>query len=312
MSEQVEGIVIACHRDEWEISLDSGEIIRSSLRGRHFIEFTVRDKPIAPGDRVRLEHLPDGDGVITEVLPRETVLSRRLPHSKRAIEQVVVANAEQLIAVASLAEPRLNRRLLDRFLVIGEEAGLSSVVVLNKIDLAPDAECRAVLRAYELAGYPVLLACALDGRGVRELAAHLAGKFSVVTGPSGVGKSSLLNAVEPGLGIRVREVSQKTGKGRHTTSSVTVFRLPGGGLVVDTPGFRELGLWRVRPDDLGGLFPEFERFATQCRFRGCSHAPEPGCAVKEAAAKGDIDPERYESYLKLRSELASGRVRPAG
>ncbi len=310
MSERVEGIVVACHRDEWEVALESGEVIHSSLRGRHFVEYTWGDKPIAPGDRVLLEHLPDGSGVINEVLPRETVLSRRLPHSKRAIEQVVVANAEQLVAVASLSEPRLNRRLLDRFLVIGEEAGLSSVVVLNKTDLSTDAECRAVAHAYELAGYPVLPTCAIEGRGVRELATLLAGKFSVLAGPSGAGKSSLLNAVEPGLGIRVREVSQKTGKGRHTTSSVTVFRLSEGGLVVDTPGFRELGLWRVGPDQLADLFPEFRRFAPECRFRGCSHVPEPGCAVKEAVARGDVDPERYESYVKLRSEAASGRVRP--
>jgi ribosome biogenesis GTPase len=305
MIESTEGIVVACHRDEWEVLLPGGAVVRSSLRGRHFVSVTTDDKPIAPGDRVLLGLLPDGTGVIDRVLPRERVLSRKLPRSKREIEQVVVANAEQLVVVASLAEPRLNRRLLDRFLVIGGEAGLSCAVVLNKVDLVGEAERRGAARVYELAGYRVIPACAVDGRGVSDLADLLAGRFSVVAGPSGAGKSSLLNAVEPGLGIRVGDVSSKTGKGRHTTSSITLFRLSRGGLVADTPGFRELGLWRVSPDDLDSLFPEIGRLSARCRFRGCSHGPEPGCAVKEAVEKGDVDTERYESYLKLRAELSS-------
>ncbi|MBM3307833.1 MAG: ribosome small subunit-dependent GTPase A [Candidatus Eisenbacteria bacterium] len=305
MSEHVEGTVVACHRDDWEVALDSGLVIRSSLRGRHFIAFTEGDKPIAPGDRVRLEMLDDGTGVINDVLPRATVLSRRLPGAKRATEQVVVANADQLVVVASFGEPRLNRRLIDRFLVVAEEAGLSSVVALNKIDLSTDDERRAAARAYELADYPVVLTCAQDGSGVAELSGRMTGRFSVLAGPSGAGKSSLLNALEPGLGIRVAAVSRKTGKGRHTTSSVTVFRLSAGGMVVDTPGFRELGLWRVRSEDIGDLFPEIRRHAPRCRFKACSHGLEPDCAVKQAVAAGDIDHGRYESYLKLRSELAA-------
>jgi ribosome biogenesis GTPase len=304
MSERADGIVVVCHRDEWEVLLPDGAVVRSSLRGRHFAAVTTDDKPIAPGDRVRLGLLPDGTAVIDDLLPRERVLSRRLPRSKREVEQVVVANAEQLVAVGSLAAPQLNRRLLDRFLVIGGEAGLSCAVVLNKTDLAGDAELRSAARAYEIAGYRVIPTSAVNGRGVPELASLLAGRFSVIAGPSGAGKSSLLNAVEPGLGIRVGDVSRKTGKGRHTTSSVTLFRLPGGGLVADTPGFRELGLWRVNPDELDSLFPEIGRLALRCRFRGCSHGPEPGCAVKEAVENDDIDAERYGSYLKLRAELS--------
>jgi len=303
MTEHASGVVVACHRDEWEVAVEGRGVLRSSARGRQFLEITGGDKPIVPGDRVSIEVLDDGSGVIEGVLPRETTLSRRLPGSRQVREQVVVANAEQLVAVASLAGPRLNRRLLDRFLVIAEEAGLSSVVVLNKIDLAPEDDCRAVARAYEAAGYAVLPTCAVDGRGVSELAATLAGRFSVLTGPSGAGKSSLLNRVDPALDIRVREISQKTGKGKHTTSSVRVFSLPGGGIVADTPGFRELGLWRVRRDELDYLFPEFRPLIPQCRFRGCSHGPEPGCAVKDAVAGGTVDSERYDSYLKLLAEI---------
>lgn len=306
MSGKATGIVVACHRDEWEVAVEGRGVVRSSARGRHFVEFTGGDKPIVPGDRVRLETLDDGSAVIEEVLPRDATLSRRLPGARQAREQVVVANAEQLVAVASFGQPRLNRRLLDRFLVIGEEAGLSPVVVLNKIDLSTGEEVRTVARAYEAAGYAVIPTCAVDGRGVAELGARLEGRFSVLAGASGAGKTSLLNRVEPGLGLAVREVSGKTGKGRHTTSSVTLFRLSAGGIVADTPGFRELGLWKVRRDELAGLFPEFRALVPRCRFRGCSHGPEPNCAVKDAVARGDVDVERYESYLKLLAEVSAG------
>jgi ribosome biogenesis GTPase len=297
------GQVLACFHDEWEVALDTGEVVRSRARGRHFADTKDTKKPIVAGDRVLVSRPPDGSVVIESVLPRKTVLSRRLPRTRRDIEQVIVANAEQLVCVASVGRPRLNRRLLDRFLVIAEVAGLRSVVVINKIDLAEQDAWLPAAEAYERAGYSVVPACALDGRGVDELASLIAGRFSVFAGPSGVGKSSLLNAMEPGLGIKVREVSSKTRKGKHATTNVTVFALDNGALVADTPGFRELGFWRIDPGELDALFPEFRDRIPECRFSGCNHSPEPDCAVKEAVLAGEIDAERYDSYLRLLEEL---------
>lgn len=297
------GRVLACFHDEWEVALDSGEVTRCSVRARHFARLDKDAKLLVPGDLVEVSVGRDGTCVIENLLPRDTALSRRLPGAKHPTEQVIVANADQLIAVASLGTPPLNRRLLDRFLVIAEDADLRSIVVLNKIDLTAEDDWRPVARAYESAGYEVVPTCAIDGRGVERLAAGLSGRLSVFAGASGAGKSSLLNAIEPGLGLKVREVSRKSGKGRHATTNVTIFPVGDDTLVADTPGFRELGLWRVRPEDLDLLFPEFRELIPRCRFSGCYHGPEPACAVKAAVADGAIDAERYDSYLRLLEEL---------
>ncbi|MBN2565098.1 MAG: ribosome small subunit-dependent GTPase A [Candidatus Eisenbacteria bacterium] len=301
------GTVLACFHDEWEVALDSGEVLRCSVRARHFADRDSDEKLLAAGDRVEVSVHDDGTTVIERRLPRETVLSRVRPRMKRDVEQVIVANAEQLVVVVSLANPKLNRRFLDRYLVIAEDAGLRPIVVFNKIDLVPEQEWEGDAKAYDRAGYPVVPTCAVDGRGVDVLRSHLSGAFSVFAGPSGAGKSSLLNAIEPGLGIRIREVSQATSKGRHTTSNVTIFRFGDGIMVADTPGLRELGLWEVHPDDLALLFPEFSDYAPHCKFSTCSHGPEPGCAVRDAVDSGEVDRDRYESYLKLLGELRSGR-----
>ena len=299
----IRGHVLACFHDEWEVALGSGEVIRASVRARYFLGVSKDEKLLAPGDRVLVSHEPHGSWVIEEMLPRETALSRRLPGSRRPTGQVIIANAEQLVAVISLERPRLNPRLLDRFLVIAEHAGLDSVVVLNKIDLVPEDAWCAVAQIYRNVGYAVVPTCAVDGRGLRDLAEILRGRFSVLAGPSGAGKSSILNALSPGLGLKVDGVSEKTSKGKHTTTNVTIFRLADGALVADTPGFRELGFFRIAPEELDGLFPEFADLAPTCRFRGCGHGTEPGCAIKEALAAGRINPERYASYLKLLEEL---------
>ena len=301
--EFVTGSVLACFHDEWEVALDSGEVLRCSVRARHFAGMGSEEKLLVPGDRVEVAVLEDGSRVIERLLPRETVLSRLRPRMKRKVEQVIVANVEQLVAVASVASPKLNRRFLDRYLVVAEDAELRSVIVFNKIDLVPEEDWRPHSAAYEKAGYTVVPTCALDGRGVDELRTHIDGSFSVFTGQSGAGKSSLLNAIEPGLGIKVREVSEATNKGKHTTSNVTVFRLGQETLVADTPGFRELGFWRIHPDDLDQLFPDFMPYIPNCKFSVCSHSPEPDCAVKAAVEAGELDAERYDSYLRLLRDL---------
>jgi ribosome biogenesis GTPase len=304
------GRVLACFHDEWEVALESGEVARCSVRARHFARLEKDAKLLVPGDRVEVSVGHDGSCVIEDRLPRDTALSRRLPGAKYPTEQIIVANADQLVAVASLGTPPLNRRLLDRFLVIAEDAELGSIVVLNKIDLVAEADWRPVACVYERAGYEVVPTCALDGTGVGRLVSLLAGRLSVFAGASGAGKSSLLNAIEPGLGIRVREVSEKTGKGRHTTTNVTIFPVGDDTLVADTPGFRELGLWRVHPDDLDHLFPEFRDLMPGCRFRGGRHR---GCPRRGAlrqlpqaprGAQGSLvrEPPRNRVTSRLRSD----------
>lgn len=304
LEHEVHGRVLACFHDEWEVVLSSGPIVRASVRARNFVGLPRDEKVLVAGDHVVVSEAPGGSHVIERRIERETTLSRLLPGTRRDKEQVIIANADRFVAVASLGSPPLNRRLLDRFLVIAEDAELTSIVVLNKIDLSDEPVWRPVAVAYEAAGYKVFPTSATEGTGVDALARELRGGFAVFAGPSGTGKSSLLNAIEPGLGLRVREVSGKTGKGKHTTTNVTVFRLEDGSLVADTPGLRELGFWRMHPEDLGLLFPEFKALAPDCRFRGCNHIPEPGCAVKGALEAGRVDAGRYESYVRLFNELS--------
>jgi len=297
------GQVLACFHDEWEVVLDSGDVVRASVRARHFQELGKAEKLLVAGDFVDVDR-SSGAHVIERRLERRTTLSRLLPGARHEKEQVIVANADSFVGVASLDSPPINRRLLDRYLVIAEDAELDSTVVLNKKDLVSESVWRPVAEAYRRAGYRVVPTSAVTGAGVPELAESIRGRLTVFAGPSGAGKSSLLNAMEPGLGLKVREVSRKTGKGKHTTTNVTIFPLGDGTLVADTPGFRELGLWRIDAGDLDMLFPEFRELAPDCRFSGCNHIPEPDCAVKRALENGDLDAERYESYVRLFRELS--------
>ncbi|MFH1501940.1 MAG: ribosome small subunit-dependent GTPase A [Candidatus Eisenbacteria bacterium] len=302
----VRGQVLACFHDEWEVALASGRVVRASVRARQFLGLTKDEKVLVAGDHVIVSEAPGDAHVIERRLARDTTLSRLLPGARRDKEQVIVANADSVVAVASLGSPPLNRRLLDRFLVIAEDADLRSIVVLNKIDLVDESLWEPVAKVYGDAGYTVIPTSATEGAGVDALERELRGTFAVFAGASGAGKSSLLNAIEPGLGLRVREVSEKTGKGKHTTTNVTIFRLENGSRVADTPGFRELGFWRIHPEDLDLLFPEFKALAPRCRFRGCNHIPEPGCAVRGALEAGSVDAGRYESYVRLFNELSAG------
>ena len=296
------GQVLASYHDQWDVFLN-GETVRCSVRARQFADLKPQEKLLVPGDRVIVAEAEGGATVIERVLERDTRLSRRMPGTASDFEQIIVANAEQLIAVASFRTPKHNPRLLDRYLVIAEDAGLSSVIVLNKTDLVDEIVVKEAAAPYEAAGYRVLPTCAVTGEGVDALANALDGHLSVLAGPSGAGKSSLLNAIEPGLGLRVRTVSQKTGKGKHTTTNVHIFPLGESTFVADTPGFRELGFWRIRPEDLPSLFPEFDEYVGQCRYRSCRHVPEPGCAIQDAVEAGALDAGRYDSYKRLLAEV---------
>lgn len=264
--------------------------------------------PIAIGDRVEYINAGDGTGMIVEVLPRKSKLvrpqldsTRRTPE-QNLLEQVIVANIDQVVPVFSIAKPTPKWDLLDRYLVSAESLELPILICITKMDLSEytDRSVMDEVREYERIGYSVAFTSAKSGEGIDRLLADLRGKLSVLIGKSGVGKTSLLNALQPGLGLRVNEVSKATGKGKHTTTYLEMFPLEFDGSVVDTPGMREFGLWRIDNSDLALLFPEMRPFVGRCKFGlDCSHTHEPKCAIKNELELGRISPRRYRSYTKL-------------
>ena len=263
--------------------------------------------PVAIGDRVRYVDAGEGRGMIVEVFPRDTKLSRPAPvPGQRVFEQVIVSNADLVMPVFGVANPTPKWGLLDRYLVSAEAAEIPVLIVINKLDLAwKNPGFEEEIEIYRRIGYPVLLVSAATGKGVEELRRALQGKQSVLVGKSGVGKTSLLNAIQPGLGQRVKAVgSGELGKGRHTTTHLEMFELDFGGTLVDTPGIREFGLWGIAAEELAYLFPEMAEYVGRCKFGlSCRHDSEPGCAVRKAVMADAISPYRYQSYMNLRSEL---------
>ena len=274
-------------------------IIVCRLRGR--LKQGRRDGDIlAVGDWVVLSLLKDGTGMIEEIEERQRMFSRMAPTPRGEYQQIIIANQDQAIIVFSCAEPEPNLRMLDRFLIVAEEAQTPSMIVFNKVDLVGIRAAKKLYNHYETIGYRVLYTSAETGRGLDALQAVLRGKISVLAGPSGVGKSSLLNSIQPGLGLAVRDVSKATRKGRHTTVVRQLFPLDGGGYVADTPGLKALALWDIEPGEVDGYFPEIRERVAECQFSDCMHLHEPGCAVIAAVETGEISYERYESYIRLR------------
>ncbi len=261
--------------------------------------------PVAVGDWVVFVDPGDGSGLIKDVLPRKSRLSRLDP-GPIPLEQVLVANVDQMVAVFAAARPTPRWHLLDRYLVTAEAAEVPAVVCITKLDLVDEAELAELADLYRGLDYPVVLTSTVDGRGIDEVRALLSGRISVLMGKSGVGKTSLLNAIEPGLGLRVNAVGDgRIGKGRHTTTHLELVPLAGGGGVVDTPGMRELALWQSRPGALASFFPELRPYLGRCKFgASCRHDQEPGCAVRRAVDNGDVTEARYASYLKLARETS--------
>lgn len=260
---------------------------------------------LAVGDEVIVERAERGDAwAIAEILPRRSRLARRSPGTEYR-ERVVVANVDQVIVVFAAAQPEPHPRMLDRFLVIAAANDIPARVVINKIDLASEDDVLERFSVYERAGYPLHLASAVTGAGLDVLAAALRGRSTAISGPSGVGKSSLLNAVYPGFDLRVGEISRSVNKGRHTTVGASMHPLPdpGGGFVMDTPGLREVGIWELDPHELDECFIEFRPYIEKCRFADCLHRAEPGCAVRDAVAADYVSGDRYDSYLRLLEEL---------
>ena len=281
--------------------VDLGQEVRlCRVKGNLFQESRY-DEKIAVGDRVEVDVAASEDaGWIHAIVPRHTRLSRHIP--EREIEQVLVANAEQLLIVASLRQPDFRHGVVDRLLVAGLRGGLEPILVLNKLDLATSEQRNSVQTLYSALGYQVLSVSALQKIGLDEVRKVLHNQISVLAGHSGVGKSSLVKALYPDWEIRIGEVNQKVGKGKHTTTLAEMFPLPEGGYLVDTPGVRELRPWDVLPEELDQYFVEFD-VRGDCRFHSCSHRHEPNCAVQTAVHGGQIHPLRYQSYLALYESL---------
>lgn len=279
------------------------EGVRIQCRGRGIF----KKKKITPlvGDRVEFELTENGEGTVTEILPRSSELIRP-----------PVANVELAVLVFSIAEPTLNLQLLDKFLVHAEYAGLDSLLVLSKqdlllseqIDVAPE-QVEAIRTMYEGIGYRVVVSSSSENRGLDEIRECLNGKISVFAGQSGVGKSSLLNALIPGLSLDTNEISQKLGRGKHTTRHVELISLDPGGWVADTPGFSQLDFSPIEAEELAGCFPEMASRAGGCRFRGCLHLNEPGCSVQEAVNEGEITTSRYDHYQLFLTEIKERKRR---
>lgn len=307
------GVVLSGTGGSWRVRVDDASTVDATLRGRlkrdPSSDAPRRDDPerlkLAVGDVVLVE--PDvrgGNWAICDILPRRSRLARRAPGGAYG-ERIVAANVDQVVIVFAAAKPEPHPRMLDRFLVIAEANELAAHIVVNKIDLVGEREAHERFAVYERAGYPIHFTSTKRGDGLAAVRVMLGGRVSVFTGPSGVGKSSLLNALFSGLSLRVGEISESVNKGRHTTVGATMIPLPDeqGGYVVDTPGLREVGMWALSADHLDLCFPEFRPYIPTCRFADCTHTAEPVCAVKAAVDRHDVSPERYASYLKLREEL---------
>jgi ribosome biogenesis GTPase / thiamine phosphate phosphatase len=292
------GLIVRAQSGFFTVETGQGPVV-CQLRGR--LKQGPRTGDIAAvGDRVRISVLPDGSGVIDEIEERQRAIVRLDPRPQGEYRQVLLANPDQAIFVFACAQPEPHLRMLDRFLVIAEKQGVPVLIIANKVDLAGQEKAQELFGPYQEIGYPVLYTSAKKNIGLEELQASMTGKLSALAGPSGVGKSSLLNAIQPGLGLAVREVSGAMKKGKHTTVVRQLIPLHAGGYVADTPGWKSLALWDTEPEELDGYFPELAPLVAHCKFNDCTHTHEPGCAVREAVAQGKVSPERFDSYLRLR------------
>jgi ribosome biogenesis GTPase len=289
------GRVLRLHGLQSVVETDDGRQYRCAVRRLLRTLATDERNIVAPGDHVWLRPSLNDEGLIERVEPRHGLLTRA---SKRR-EQVIAANVDQVVIVASLVEPDLKPHLIDRYLASAAQGGLAAVVCLNKADLVDPTPYQPVVGLYSQLGIPCLLTSAATGQGIDRLRELLRDRQTVFSGQSGVGKSSLLNAVQPGLGLRVREVSEVNQKGRHTTTTAELLRLDFGAWVFDTPGIRQFALWDIIPEEVEGFFPEFRPFVPLCAYPDCTHTHEDRCAVKRAVRRRQISLSRYTSYLGL-------------
>ncbi|VTS00879.1 ribosome small subunit-dependent GTPase A [Tuwongella immobilis] len=289
------GRVIRVHGLYSMVQTADGREVRCAVRRLLKSLITDERNIVTTGDRVWFRPTGTDEGFIERVEPRSGVLTR----ASRRREHVLVANVDQLLIVISLVQPSLKPHLIDRYIAAAEQGGLKPILCLNKADLADRTELQPLIGSYTQLGIPVVLTSATTGSGIDQLRELLTDRATVFSGQSGVGKTSLLNAVQPGMALRVKSVSNVNQKGRHTTTYAQLVAMEFGGWVVDTPGVRQLQLWDIVPAEIQGFFPEFRPFATLCDFPDCTHTHETGCAVKEAVSRHQISARRYHSYLGM-------------
>lgn len=313
----IEGTVFRTHSGNYYVQTDSNGVVVCKLRGnlkKELIYSTSGSNPrrvdhakkrrstdpLTVGDRVRLD---SELSVIVETLPRHSELSRHSPSGRG--QHTLVANLDQAFLFVAAAHPRPDFWLLDRFLVLAEAADIPPRLIVNKIDRLTDKdrpEVEAEVAVYQKIGYPIYWVSAKTGQGIAEVRSAMDGRISAVAGPSGVGKSSLLNALQPGLQLKTGDISNAMLSGRHTTTTAELIPLTGGGWVADTPGLRQVDFWEVEKDQIQYCYPEFGAYLGECRFAGCRHHTELGCAVRAAVEAGEIDRRRYENYLQMTTD----------
>ncbi len=300
MERNFTGIVTRATGSWYEV-FAGGRSVRCRIRGRIRLRGVRSTNPVVVGDAVRCLTDEEGEGIIVDILPRRNYVIRRASNLSKE-SHIIAANIDQALLLATLSEPETAPEFVDRFLVTCEAYRIPVVLLLSKCDLQHPDALAAFRAVYEGAGYRVLEVTAVEGRGVEEVRALLTGRTTLVAGNSGVGKSTLVQAIDPTLDIRIGALSEAHRKGRHTTTFSTMYPLAGGGWIIDTPGIKGFGLLDIDDAELWHYFPEMLRVAPECRFYNCTHTHEPGCAVREAVECGTIAPERYESYLKMLSD----------
>ena len=300
MAERFEGVVVRATGSWYEV-LHDGERLRCRIRGRLRLRGVRSTNPVVVGDRVVCETDAAGDRTIVDIVPRRNYVIRRASNLSKE-SHIIAANVDRALLMVTLRAPETPTEFVDRFLVTCEAYKVPVTILLSKRDLQDPGAVAAFRRIYEDAGYEVLEVSTADGAGVERVRELLAGRTTLLSGNSGVGKSTLVRAIDPTLDIRTGEISGSHDKGRHTTTFSTMYPLAGGGAVIDTPGIKGFGLIDIGGDELWHYFPEMMRAAPGCRFYNCTHTHEPGCAVVAAVREGTIAWERYESYLKMLDE----------
>lgn len=302
----MQGTVYKSTGSWYSVKNASGDFLQARIKGRFRTQGLTSTNPIAVGDFVTITtDETTGDNVITAIADRHNYINRVSPHNKNQ-HHIVAANLDQSLLFATIRDPKTSLGFIDRFLVTGEAFHIPSIIVINKADLLDEDEMAYfsfIKELYEQVGYPVFLISVATMQGMEEVKSLLRNKTTLLSGHSGVGKSTFLNALLPELDQKTGEVSEWSGKGMHTTTFAEMFDLPGGGHVIDTPGIRELGIAAIEQDELSQYFPEMREVLNDCKFNNCQHLNEPGCAVKAAVNEGEISEDRYVSYLTIRDSI---------